>query len=861
MSLYKSFNFNSTSIPGCTLVNNPKPNYSSVNYSNTKSIFFQSSSAQYVQIDSYMSPSDGMSFSFWFKCGSNSTWARIFDFGNGVASNNIIVFLNNNNLGLSVYRDDKNTPSQYYNIINNCNDNTWRNVIWTLNTNGDWNIYLNFSYIKTINNAFYPKQVLRKYNYIAKSLWNHDPYYTGEIADFRIYNGIIDNIEISNIYFVSTLNSGKRYDYKEPTWSYQSSNTWLVPKVNNKIGVWSDLGSIDNTFMTISFFIHIIKKSSDWRNIFHLTNTGNNCCNEGDRIPAIWIVPNSTALHIRFSTTNIGNNGIDTKELELNKSIFVSIEFLFGKIVVYFDYVKVADTIITWQHMIKAKPNAIVYIADPWYGETGGFGLQYFGIRNGIDDDFLFTKGNYITNNTWTFPKSNGVYTELKVPFLIKWNNLNIKSNSNMTISFYINISSKIDSWRNIFHVTNTGANCCIEEDRIPACWITPNATTLYICSNSNNNFYTSDLKLNTNIKIDLIWYSKKLYVFIDDKLDKTVDTNMVEAVSDATLFIADLWHGFGGFKIKDLIFMNGNVIFNPPSFINNYKYSGCYKDESNSRALSTFTKKVKNLNECQAIAFDNQHSLFGVQNGGDCWIGTDSKSAYQYGLLTNDKCIKNGVLLGGDLTNIVYEADCDYNLNDAELECYSKRYPDLNNVTNLQSDWKKNGCKNNRTYNCNNLPQQQSGPYNFLGCFKNNNKIQPKSYGIKKSVDECQLAVQEDKKGYFALFNNLNCFGFDDNIGFEQVYNYSEISSSDKCHPLGGTNTFQIYKRDPPPLINVIDKDANLSVNDFAYTESFSNLKDINHYSYFKYIIIIIVLFVGIFLFYYIKKTYKKFK
>jgi hypothetical protein len=865
MSLYKSFNFNSTSISSCTLVNNPTPNYSSINGSNIKSIYFQSSKSQYAQIDSYMSPSNGMSFSFWFKCSSNNTWARIFDFGNGAGSNNIIVFLNNNNLGLSVYRDDKNAPTQYYNIINNCNDNIWRHVIWTLNTNGDWNIYLNFSYIKTISGAFYPKQVLRKYNYIAKSLWGNDPFYTGEIADFRIYDGVIDNIEISNIYFLTIQNAIKNYN---PTWSFKPSDTWLVPKVNNKIGIWSDLGIIDNTYMTITFYIHIIKKSGDWRNIFHLSNTGNNCCNEGDRIPAIWIIPNSTGLHIRFSTTNVGNNGIDTKELILNKTTLVSIIFAFGKIIVYFDNEKVADTLITGQHMINANPNALVYISDPWYGENGGFGLQYFGITNG-NNIFNYDNGNYIKNNIWTFPKSNGIYTELKETYFTRWKNLNIKSNSNMTISFYINISSKIDSWRNIFHISNTGANCCIEEDRIPACWITPNATSLFICSNSNNNFYTSDLNLNTNIKIDLIWYSKKLYVFIDNKLDKTVDINMVEAVSDATLFIADLWHGFGGFKIKDLIFMEGNNVFNAPSFINDYKFMGCYKDDASSRAISTFTKKVNNLNECQTIAFNNQHSLFGVQNGGDCWTGTNSKSAYKYGLLTNDKCIQNGVLLGGNLSNIVYEIDCDYNLNNAELQCYSSRYPDLKKIEDLQTDWKKNGCVNNRTYNCNNLPQQQSGPYNFIGCFKNNNKIKPKSYGLKNSVDECQLAVNEDKKEYFALTNNLNCFGFDDNIGFEPIYNYNAISGSDKCDPLGGINTFQIYQRDPPPAKNLIEKDANLSINDFAYLESFSNIlidddiKNINHYNFFKYIMTIIVLLVGIFLFYYIiiKKTYKKFK
>ena len=53
------------------------------------------------------------------------------------------------------------------------------------------------------------------------------------------------------------------------------------------------------------------QKVRGWANILHVTATAENCCEYGDRIPAIWFHPNSHRLHIRDGHKTQGNAGCD----------------------------------------------------------------------------------------------------------------------------------------------------------------------------------------------------------------------------------------------------------------------------------------------------------------------------------------------------------------------------------------------------------------------------------------------------------------------------------------------------------------------------------------------------------------------
>jgi len=221
-----------------TLYNNPK--FSEGFSAKTPCIYFNASANQYGMVKPFSTGSTGMTFACWFKSdSSNKTWARIFDFGNGAGRQNIIIFINNGFLGLSVYSSRGNY--QINNIVPNVNTNTWFHVAWTLANPSGWNLYINGSLFTTFNDGHYPDVgIVRNYQYIAKSNWN-DPMFTGYIADFRIYYyNVLNASQISTIYQegfgdnFDMSNSKLQYNTNDQLYSYIFSNLFSTNDGYNK---------------------------------------------------------------------------------------------------------------------------------------------------------------------------------------------------------------------------------------------------------------------------------------------------------------------------------------------------------------------------------------------------------------------------------------------------------------------------------------------------------------------------------------------------------------------------------------------------------------------------------------------------
>jgi len=221
-----------------TLYNNP--NFSEGFSEKTPCIYFKASSNQYAMVKPFSSGSNGMTFTCWFKADpSNTTWSRIFDFGNGAGIQNIVIFINNGFLGLSVYNN-----TGYYqidNIVPNINNNTWFHVAWTLTNPTGWNLYINGSLFTTYKDGYYPDVIVRNYQYIAKSNWGHDPMFTGYIADFRIYNyNVLNASQISAIYQEAfgnnfdMTNSKLKYNTDDQLYNYIFSDLFKTNDGYNK---------------------------------------------------------------------------------------------------------------------------------------------------------------------------------------------------------------------------------------------------------------------------------------------------------------------------------------------------------------------------------------------------------------------------------------------------------------------------------------------------------------------------------------------------------------------------------------------------------------------------------------------------
>jgi uncharacterized protein YneF (UPF0154 family) len=202
-------------------------------------INYKSSEQTFVPISPFkFKGQNGVSFSFWFNSTGSNTWSRILDFGNGSPSDNIIIFINNNHLGLNICNGNcDGVDTNRYEIIKDVNDNKLRHVTWLINTDKTWNVFLDGKLHRTLNDQFYPSNIIRKNNYLGKSNWPNDPYFNGIISDFRVYNRILSVDEISDIYNFKEMQSMQKnliiYNNSLLTYTKNNLSDVVVSKFND----------------------------------------------------------------------------------------------------------------------------------------------------------------------------------------------------------------------------------------------------------------------------------------------------------------------------------------------------------------------------------------------------------------------------------------------------------------------------------------------------------------------------------------------------------------------------------------------------------------------------------------------------
>ena len=207
---------------------------------------------------------NGVSFSFWCKSNFNSTNARFFDFGNGQQANNIIMFILANNLAISVYNGATGNDQ---NIGIQINDNTWRHVCWTMtyaappSTSTIYTIYINGINVYQQSNqtfTYYPNATVRQNCFIGKSNWIGDPSFNGVIDDFRIYNRVLSEREVFELYSASECIHYYKFDN-----DYNFNNTQLAnyntlqPVYDGRQYTYDPNPPIITTATTISFGTYI----------------------------------------------------------------------------------------------------------------------------------------------------------------------------------------------------------------------------------------------------------------------------------------------------------------------------------------------------------------------------------------------------------------------------------------------------------------------------------------------------------------------------------------------------------------------------------------------------------------------------
>ena len=115
----------------------------------------------------------------------------------------------------------------------------------------------------------------------------------------------------------------------------------------------------------ISFTIVIKDIEPNWGSLFHFTVTNGDCCNFGDRLPALWLYPGGTNLHCRLGDSTEGNWGIDSDgPLPMNTPVAVRLRAMGSDVSLEIDGRVVASA---KQPTYRPSGLATIYAGDPWY--------------------------------------------------------------------------------------------------------------------------------------------------------------------------------------------------------------------------------------------------------------------------------------------------------------------------------------------------------------------------------------------------------------------------------------------------------------------------------------------------------------
>ena len=141
---------------------------------------------QHIMIDSIIITHNGLSFVFWFKTTSISNDISIFNF------NNIKCFITTQGMKCSINNISK--------IIYFSNNNEWYHFTWTISNDNLYLFYINGTLIDMETKFVYPTVGTFTNCYIGDNQTNNINKFNIGIDDFKMYNTVLDNIDIQNIY-------------------------------------------------------------------------------------------------------------------------------------------------------------------------------------------------------------------------------------------------------------------------------------------------------------------------------------------------------------------------------------------------------------------------------------------------------------------------------------------------------------------------------------------------------------------------------------------------------------------------------------------------------------------------------------
>ena len=147
----------------------------------------------------------GITFSCWVRFTAHETWARILDFQSAVNTSTgfyIAVKANWSGIPSAIHMNIAEvTTFSYSNWSNSVLTNlgVWHHIVWSIDANGKWDVYLNNVRINNTETRAIPN-ITYNVRYINKSAFSGDGTWDGQMDDFRIYDRALSATDVAMLY-------------------------------------------------------------------------------------------------------------------------------------------------------------------------------------------------------------------------------------------------------------------------------------------------------------------------------------------------------------------------------------------------------------------------------------------------------------------------------------------------------------------------------------------------------------------------------------------------------------------------------------------------------------------------------------
>jgi hypothetical protein len=159
----------------------------------------------YLKVPSGIYFSGNFTFTAWIYLKSYQSWSRIFDFGNGQTSDNVVLSMvdSTSQLTGSLFKGSSRSFIETSSSSSKINLNEWYFISFVLNGTIGY-IYVNGDQVAT-NTLNVPNNITRTSNYIGKSNYD-DPNADAIYDELKIYQGALSSADILNEYKKNSKN-------------------------------------------------------------------------------------------------------------------------------------------------------------------------------------------------------------------------------------------------------------------------------------------------------------------------------------------------------------------------------------------------------------------------------------------------------------------------------------------------------------------------------------------------------------------------------------------------------------------------------------------------------------------------------